>query len=215
MNSSIFRFTLDLQRTQSQVSIPVTQGDTLREFHISLSDGGVPYHIVDGCIAKITIERPSGLPIEEDCIIANNTTVIYAFSQNSDTTSVDGVHKCYVTLYDLDGTQLVSSRFTMVVNTKVGSNAPSSSVPKIAVIDLLASKWVGDSSPYSQVVTVEGATANSQVDITPSVEQLSIFYEKDVTFVTENDGGVITVYAIGQKPANDYAFQVTITEVKI
>ena len=65
------------------------------------------------------------------------------------------------------------------------------------------------------MVEVDGATANSQVDLTPSVEQLAIFYEKDLTFVTENDGGVVTVYAIGQKPANDYTIQVTVTEVAV
>lgn len=84
---------------------------------------------------------------------------------------------------------------------------------KIGYVTLLADAWEGTESKYSQVVTVEGATANSQVDLTPSVEQLAIFYEKDLTFVTENVGGVVTVYAIGQKPQNDYTIQVTITEV--
>lgn len=83
----------------------------------------------------------------------------------------------------------------------------------IGEVTLLANKWVGDVSPYSQVVEVVGATANSQVDLTPSVEQLNTFYEKDLAFVTENDNGVVTVYAIGDKPANDYTIQVTITEV--
>ena len=41
------------------------------------------------------------------------------------------------------------------------------------------------------------------------------FYEKDITFVTENEGGVVTVYVIGQKPTNDYTIQVTITEVDV
>lgn len=85
---------------------------------------------------------------------------------------------------------------------------------RIANVDILANKWVGNASPYSQVVAVDGATENSQVDLTPSVEQLAIFYQKDLAFVTENDGGVVTVYAIGQKPANDYTIQVTITEVE-
>lgn len=84
---------------------------------------------------------------------------------------------------------------------------------RISYIDLLASKWQGEQSPYSQVVAVEGATENSQVDLTPSVEQLSIFHNKDLAFVTENEDGVVTVYAIGQKPTNDYTIQVTITEV--
>lgn len=86
-------------------------------------------------------------------------------------------------------------------------------ISKIGTVELLASAWVGDDNLYSQVVTIEGVTENSQVDLTPDVEQLAIFYEKDLTFVTENEGGVVTVYAIGQKPANDYTIQVTITEV--
>ena len=86
-------------------------------------------------------------------------------------------------------------------------------IASIGYVEILASKWVGDKSPYSQVVNVPGATANSQVDLTPDVEQLSTFYNKDLSFVTVNDGGVVTVYAIGQKPQNDYTIQVTITEV--
>ncbi len=68
---------------------------------------------------------------------------------------------------------------------------------------------------YSQVVQIDGVTENSQVDLTPSVEQLAVFHEKDLAFVTENVDGVVTVYAIGQKPPNNYTIQVTITEVRV
>lgn len=98
-----------------------------------------------------------------------------------------------------------------IVNEIINNGAKA----KIGNVTLLASAWVGTDSPYSQVVTVEGATENSQVDLTPSVEQLAVFHEKDLAFVTENEGGVVTVYAIGQKPENDYEIQVTITEVAI
>lgn len=91
----------------------------------------------------------------------------------------------------------------------------SKSSARIAYIDLIAENWIGDSSPYSQVVEIDGVTENSQVDLTPSIEQLVVFYEKDLGFVTENDDGVVTVYAIGQKPENDYTMQVTITEVYV
>lgn len=83
----------------------------------------------------------------------------------------------------------------------------------IGSVYLPASGWAGSASPYSQVVNIPGVTENSQVDLTPSVEQLAIFHEKDLAFVTENEDGVVTVYAIGQKPENDYTMQVTITEV--
>lgn len=86
---------------------------------------------------------------------------------------------------------------------------------RIANVTLLAANWVGNKSPYSQVVEINGITECSQVDLTPSIEQLVIFYEKDLGFVTENEDGVVTVYAIGQKPENDYIIQVTITEVEV
>lgn len=86
---------------------------------------------------------------------------------------------------------------------------------KIGEVTLLASKWVGENNLYSQVVEIEGVTEYSQVDLTPDVQQLAIFYNKDITFVTENEDGVVTVYVIGQKPENDYTIQVTITEVDI
>lgn len=84
---------------------------------------------------------------------------------------------------------------------------------RISEIHLPSGNWVTErANLHSQVVEVD-VTENSQVDITPTVDQLVIFYEKDLAFVTENEGGVVTVYAIGQKPENDYTFQVTITEV--
>jgi hypothetical protein len=89
------------------------------------------------------------------------------------------------------------------------------SAPTIGEVTLLASAWVDENNLHSQVVEIEGVTENSQVDLTPSVEQLLIFYEKDLTFVAENEGGIVTVYAIGQKPTNDYTIQVTITEVNV
>lgn len=82
-------------------------------------------------------------------------------------------------------------------------------------VTLPASKWVGADSLYSQVVTIDGITEYSKVDLLPSVEQLAIFHNKDVAFVTENEDGVVTVFAIGDKPTNDYIIQASITEVAV
>lgn len=84
----------------------------------------------------------------------------------------------------------------------------------IASITLPSNAWVGESSPYSQVVLLDGITENSQVNLTPTVEQMAIFYDKDITFHTENDGGIVTVYVIGQKPENDYTIPADIVEVE-
>lgn len=89
----------------------------------------------------------------------------------------------------------------------------SGSASTIGQVTLRAAAWVGTRSPYSQVVNIKDVTENSQVDLKPSVEQLVIFHDKDLAFVSENDDGIVTIYAIGDKPQNDYTIQVSITEV--
>jgi hypothetical protein len=104
---------------QSQISIPVTLGDTARTWHISFSDGGLPYVIEDGCLAKLEIKRPTGTRIEAFCPIENNTTITYSFSQNEHTAVAEGIHECAVILYDAEGDRLASPRFTMIVSNRV------------------------------------------------------------------------------------------------
>lgn len=83
-------------------------------------------------------------------------------------------------------------------------------------VSLPADKWVTKGENlHSQVVEIPGVTTCTQVDLTPSVEQLAIFHNKDIAFVAGNKDGVVTVYAIGQKPTNDYTMQVTMEEVSI
>lgn len=110
-----------------------------------------------------------------------------------------------------DGTVYETLGDSIREQAKKGSS--SSSTARIGEATLLADNWTGENNLYSQVVNIDGVTENTQVDLTPSVEQLAVFYEKDLAFVTENEDGVVTVYAIGQKPTNDYTIQVTMTEV--
>lgn len=112
--------------------------------------------------------------------------------------------------------EVATEKIAQAVENYLDKNqVTTGSTASIGVVELLADNWVGSDNLYAQVVDIDGVTEFSQVDLTPSVEQLVVFYEKDLTFVTENDGGVVTVYAIGQKPINDYTIQVTITEVSV
>ena len=87
---------------------------------------------------------------------------------------------------------------------------------RLASVTLPASNWVTEAENlHSQVVDIEGTTQYSKVDLLPSVEQLAVFHNKDVAFVTENEDGVVTVYAIGDKPILDYTMQASITEVEV
>ena len=86
----------------------------------------------------------------------------------------------------------------------------------IGVVELKAAKWVtSGENIHSQIVTIPGVTQKSRVLLSPSIEQLAIFHDKDLAFVTENEDGVVTVYALGDKPLNDYTMQVTIEEVSV
>ena len=87
------------------------------------------------------------------------------------------------------------------------------SLVKTITINLPASKWVGESNNYSQVVSIADITEYSKVDLQPTAEQLVIFHEKDIAFVAENEDGIVTIYCIGQKPTLDYDIQATVTEI--
>lgn len=290
MIHAIYPFTLELQKTLSQISIPVTVGDTKRQFLISLTNGGKPYKITDGCRAAFTGTKADGKILYNDCVILDNTVIQYDFTEQ--TTSTLGRTDCQIKLYGEDGEPIASPRFTMVVyksavdvenhvsedektaiesiiaressriiaeearkesfaemmdsfgnlgGIEISDTKPTN--PRIAAwvdsdaeddevyiltkedlaqvrgtlteVQLLASRWEGEASPYSQVVVIDGITENTKVDLLPSVEQLAIFHNKDLAFVTENDDGIVTVYAIGQKPLNDYTIQAMISEVNV
>jgi hypothetical protein len=91
-------------------------------------------------------------------------------------------------------------------------------LPTPLSVTLYADKWQQDADHrYYQVVTVTNGiiTPNSKVDLQPSAEQLTIFHEKDLAFVTENENGVVSVYCVGQVPQNDYTIQATVMEVAV
>ena len=91
-------------------------------------------------------------------------------------------------------------------------------LPKYSYITIAPDAWeLAEDGRYGQVVTVQNATITpcSKVDLAPTPEDLVIFHEKDLTFVTENDDGIITVYCVGQRLGNEYTIPVTVTEVNI
>ena len=84
---------------------------------------------------------------------------------------------------------------------------------RIASFTAAKDAWKGGESPWSQVVSVPGVSAGSKVDIQLSPAQLQTFHAMDIAFTTENDGGTVTLYAIGDMPTEDLTFQATLMEV--
>ena len=79
----------------------------------------------------------------------------------------------------------------------------------------LSLSWSG-SGPYTQTVTVSGATisSNSKVDLQPTPAQLAQLISDGVeVIVIENNAGTLTATAIGATPSTALTVQCTVTEV--
>ena len=152
----------------------------------------------------------------------NPMTVIYFLATPIETPLTEEELAAYKALYTTRGTTTISNdagawmeiEYVMDAKKYIDSLIAGPAA-RLAWVTLKASAWKGEDSLYSQVVTIDGVTPYSKVDLLPSVEQLAIFHNKDVAFVTENEDGVVTVYAIGQKPLLDYTMQAQITEVVV
>lgn len=79
----------------------------------------------------------------------------------------------------------------------------------------VSDEWTGSTSPYTQVVTVTGATvtAASKVDLQPTAGQIAYLAGAEVeSLLVENDEGVLTLYAVGKAPTSSFTVQCTVTE---
>lgn len=135
MKDSFYRFSLDIHSTQSQVSIPVMQGDTARGFLATLTEGGKPYHLSDYCRAAFVGTKADGNQLFNDCIILNNSIIRYDFTEQT-TTSV-GMVDAYIKVYGANNKLLTSPRLTLVVyEDPVGNIAPSAT--ELNIIERIA-----------------------------------------------------------------------------
>ena len=82
-------------------------------------------------------------------------------------------------------------------------------------VSLPTSNWTGDTSPYSQIIDIEGVTTKSKIDLQPSVEQLTLLQSEEISLLAINNDGVVTVYAVNAIPSVDLEMQVLITEVTV
>lgn len=80
-------------------------------------------------------------------------------------------------------------------------------------VALPTANWIGEVSPFSQAVEINGVTVNSKIDLQPTVEQLTVLQDEETSLIAVNNSGVVTVYALGYKPSVDLEMQTLITEV--
>lgn len=81
----------------------------------------------------------------------------------------------------------------------------------LADISLLAEAW-GKTMPYAQKAAPAGLTAQTMVELRPTAEQLEALRQQGVRSLTAaNEGGVLTIYALGAAPRTDLTLQVSLT----
>lgn len=100
------------------------------------------------------------------------------------------------------------TKVRILIGTKNGINTiPFLPVIKIRTISLPADGWIGNNSPFSQVVKIDDVTKDSKVDLQLTPEQLIWFQDEEISLTTKNENKNIIVYAIGYKPSVDFTTQ--------
>lgn len=101
--------------------------------------------------------------------------------------------------------------FTAELDGPFASGGGGGSGGKLVSVAIPAAGWKNAVSPYMQVVTVDGVSLNSKVDLLADAEQAGKLQRTALLAV--NNSGTVTVYAIGDKPDSDLSLQAVLTDV--
>ena len=97
----------------------------------------------------------------------------------------------------------------------ISTGSGGADAPKLTSITMPAASWSGSSNPYSQVVTCNGVNVNSKLDLQPTPAQIVELQDAEISLMATNNNGVVTAWAIGNKPTSDYTMDVLITELVV
>lgn len=141
MIDSCVRLTLDIQETSMPVAIKTKRGDTNRKLLISLSDGGIPYHITEDCYAVFTALKADGTKIHNPCTI-ENCVITYQFTEQ--TCAAVGRMVAEIKLYGANKKLITSASFLIhVFDTVFTEGDEVSSEGEMNTLDALISETVG------------------------------------------------------------------------
>ena len=118
MNNAEYKFPLDLQKTQSQVTLQVNKGDTARTLLITLYNGGTLHRLGENSTVVLSAKKTNGRYLFNSCTIENDrTTIRYDFT--SATTDTPGIVQCELLIADKEARTITSPRFTMIVDNLI------------------------------------------------------------------------------------------------
>ena len=142
MEKAVFRISLDAHRQTTQAHLAVKKGDTARRIIITLTEGGSPYAIRDGCYAVFMGKKPDGNVLYNACTIENGQ-IVYDFTEQ--TVSAVGRMLCEVRLYGADDALITSPRISIIISGTVYADSEVESTAEFtalseAMTDLLELK---------------------------------------------------------------------------
>lgn len=114
MNNSTYRFSLDLDKQDSQEYVTVRRGDTEKHLSVLIKESGTPYIITDGTTAVLAARKPDGTYINADCAIVDNR--IEVTLPDTFTANVGRLTACFG--LSEGGAALSSPSFTIFVDEK-------------------------------------------------------------------------------------------------
>jgi hypothetical protein len=103
------------------MSIAVFVHDSAVRLIISLTDGGIPYHIESGGRAVFYGKRPDDTPLCHNCMIDDTGRIIYDF--NDQTASVEGITDCQIRIYGRSRELVSAPRFIIVADERPVNDA--------------------------------------------------------------------------------------------
>lgn len=142
---------------------------------------------------------------------APTTATVGVIGQEYINTSNGDVYRC-IDVSDGQYTWVINMSGKAVSTHNQDENAHTFLQRKITTVSLPVENWTGG-TPWQQNVVISGTTGNSQININADTTLLSAVYNDAFSLVFGNNGGVITAYAIGNKPTSELTVQVTVQEV--
>lgn len=103
---------------------------------------------------------------------------------------------------------------TVAIATTQARTEVSRARPNLLSLTLPTASWSG-SNPYTQTVTIQGGTTRSKVDLDADASVISQLVSDGVemVFISNDENGTFTAYAVGGKPSVNITVQATVTEV--
>ncbi|MGM9680108.1 MAG: hypothetical protein ACI3XR_01235, partial [Eubacteriales bacterium] len=146
---SIYRIRLNVHKDGIQCTLCAAKGDTARRIEARFFDGAKPMQIPSDGYAVFSAEKPDGRVVYNDCIIRDDGTVVYDFTEQ--TVSVPGRTVCSLILYDREGHVLASPIFVVAVRDQVVSEGDLTSVDEYLSLTKLYSELLELSVGLSKV----------------------------------------------------------------